>query len=265
MSLGIAIHGAAGRMGQRLVALGHADESVQLVAAIDNADSDRTGMDAGEAAGAGTIGVPISAGWPNACDAVIDFSVPGATDHLVEECVKRGFPLVFATTGLTDDQHRRLESAAAAIPIVRAASMSTAVNLTMKLAEIAGRTLKELPGGVDVEILERHHRFKEDAPSGTALAFGRIIAEAMQKPRAVHGREGRVGARPADEIGYHAVRTGDNPGEHTIVFGMLGETIELKVAATNRDCYAQGALAAAKWLQGKPPGMYDMQDVLGLK
>ena len=129
----------------------------------------------------------------------------------------------------------------------------------------AGKVLKDYPSGVDVEIIERHHRFKEDAPSGTALKFGEVAAEAMGLTDHVHGREGRTGKRTAQEIGYHAVRTGDNPGEHTIVFGMLGETIELRVAASNRDCYAQGAILAAKWLVGKPAGLYNMQDVLGLK
>jgi 4-hydroxy-tetrahydrodipicolinate reductase len=117
---------------------------------------------------------------------------------------------------------------------------------------------------VDVEIMERHHRFKEDAPSGTALRFGEIIAGAMGQTRHVHGREGRPGKRPNDEIGYHAIRIGDNPGEHTIVFGLLGETLELTVRASNRDCYAHGALAAAKFLAGKPAGMYGMGDVLGI-
>ncbi|MEM1305212.1 MAG: 4-hydroxy-tetrahydrodipicolinate reductase, partial [Planctomycetota bacterium] len=152
---------------------------------------------------------------------------------------------------------------AGTIPIVKAASMSTAVNLTMKLAETAAGTLRDLQP--DVEIIERHHRYKEDSPSGTALAFGSIIGGEMGVSGETHGRHGRPGERPRDEIGYHAVRTGDNPGEHTIVFGLLGETIELRVAATNRDCYATGAFTAAKWLQGKPAGMYDMQDVLGLK
>ncbi|MEM6798914.1 MAG: 4-hydroxy-tetrahydrodipicolinate reductase [Planctomycetota bacterium] len=260
----VAIHGAAGRMGLRLVALGEADDDIELVAAIENAFSNKSGADAGELAGAGAIGVPVSTSWPDTCDAVIDFSVPEATDALVEECVKRGVPLVFATTGLSGEQQQRLTSAAAVIPIVKAASMSTAVNLTMKLAETAAATLKGHATGVDVEIIERHHRYKEDAPSGTALAFGKVIANAMGVTGETHGRHGRPGERPRDEIGYHAVRTGDNPGEHTIVFGLLGETIELRVAATNRDCYATGALNAAKWLQGKPPGMYDMQDVLGL-
>jgi 4-hydroxy-tetrahydrodipicolinate reductase len=142
--------------------------------------------------------------------------------------------------------------------------MSLAVNLAMKLTATAAAALKDHPSGADVEIIERHHRFKEDSPSGTALKFGEIVAGVMGQPKAVHGREGRPGARPHGEIGYHAVRTGDNPGEHTIVFGMLGETLELRVAASNRDCYAQGALMAAAWLVGKPAGLYGMNDVLGL-
>ncbi len=196
--------------------------------------------------------------------AVIDFSVPEATDKLVDICVNRRIPLVFATTGLIEAQEEQLQVASESIPIVKAASMSLAVNLTMKLAEIAGLALRDHPTGADVEIIERHHRFKEDAPSGTALAFGRILATAMGQTAEQHGRSGRPGQRPHNEIGYHAVRVGDNPGEHTIVFGLLGETVELRVAATNRDCYAQGAIVAAKWLQGKPPGLYSMQDVLGL-
>jgi 4-hydroxy-tetrahydrodipicolinate reductase len=140
--------------------------------------------------------------------------------------------------------------------------MSLAVNLTMKLAETAARALRDRDA--DVEILERHHRFKEDAPSGTALKFGQIIAGEMGQTEHRHGREGRPGARPHHEIGYHAIRVGDNPGEHTIVFALLGETIELTVRASNRDCYAAGALAAAKFLVGKPAGLYAMSDVLGL-
>jgi 4-hydroxy-tetrahydrodipicolinate reductase len=117
---------------------------------------------------------------------------------------------------------------------------------------------------VDVEIIESHHRFKEDAPSGTALKFGQILSDAMGISAQTHGRSGRPGARPRNEIGYHAVRAGDDPGQHTILFGMLGEKLELRVAASNRDCYAQGALLAAEWLVGKPPGLYGMNDVLSL-
>jgi 4-hydroxy-tetrahydrodipicolinate reductase len=142
--------------------------------------------------------------------------------------------------------------------------MSLAVNLAMKLAETAAAALKDHPSGADVEIIERHHRFKEDAPSGTALKFGEIIARMMGHTDERHGRSGRPGQRPHGEIGYHAVRTGDHPGQHTISFGLLGETLEIDVRATNRDCYAHGALAAAKFLAGKKPGLYSMNDVLGL-
>jgi 4-hydroxy-tetrahydrodipicolinate reductase len=142
--------------------------------------------------------------------------------------------------------------------------MSLAVNLTMKLAETAARALAVNMSNVDVEIIERHHRFKADSPSGTALRFGELIARTMGQSQSRHGREGLVGARTPSEIGYHAVRAGDDPGQHTILFGMPGELIELRVAATSRDCYAAGALQAAKFLMGKGPGLYSMSDVLGL-
>lgn len=251
-------------MGQRLIALAAAAPDIEVVAALESADHAKAGSDAGVVAGIGEIGLPLGPDWPESVDAVIDFSVPEATNALVAQCVEHKVPLVFATTGLSSDQEQLLADASQTIPIVKAASMSMAVNLTMKLTEIAGRALRNHPTGADVEIIERHHRFKEDSPSGTALAFGKIVADAMGQTTQAHGRSGRPGARPHDEIGYHAVRTGDNPGEHTIVFGLLGETIELRVAATNRDCYAQGALVAAGWLQGKSPALYNMQDVLGL-
>jgi 4-hydroxy-tetrahydrodipicolinate reductase len=167
-----------------------------------------------------------------------------------------------ATTGLSDQQVQKRDAAAGQIPVLWAPNMSLAVNLVMKLAQNAAEALKDQDA--DVEILERHHRFKEDAPSGSALKFGQLIAQVMGQTGAAHGRQGRPGRRPHAEIGYHAIRVGDNPGEHTIVFAMLGEMIELTVRATSRDCYAQGALAAAKFLAQQPPGMYDMSDVLGL-
>jgi 4-hydroxy-tetrahydrodipicolinate reductase len=265
MSLKVAIHGAAGRMGQRLIALGSADPEIEIVAAIESSGQVNLGNDAGVEAGIGPVGTTLSYTWPDTADAVIDFSVPEATPRLLEECVERRQPLVYATTGLSPAQEELIKAAAEVIPIVKAASMSLTVNLTMKLVEIATQALKDNPRGVDIEILERHHRFKEDSPSGTALAFGKIVANVLGDATHVHGRSGRPGQRPRNEIGYHAIRAGDNPGEHTILFGLLGESIELRVAATSRDCYAQGALVAAGWLQGKPPGLYSMQDVLGLR
>jgi 4-hydroxy-tetrahydrodipicolinate reductase len=249
-------------MGRRLVALAAEDPQLALVAAIDSADHPNAGDDAGIVAGVGPLGTPVSATLDVEADVVVDFSVPEAADAMVQVCARRQIPLVFATTGLTDEQDARVRAASQRTAVLRAPNMSLAVNLTMKLAQVAARALKE--NDADVEILERHHRFKEDSPSGTALKFGQIIAAEMGQTRHSHGRRGRPGKRPHDEIGYHAIRTGDNPGEHTIVFAMLGEVVELSVRATSRDCYAQGALAAAKFLAGKPPGMYDMNDVLGL-
>lgn len=249
-------------MGQRLMTLASADQELLVAAAIDSANHPRQGEDAGTVAGVKPLGVPVSADLNVPVDAVIDFSVPAAVEKIVETCRQKKIPLVVATTGIGEAQMAKIRSAAQEIPLLWSPSMSLAVNVTMKLAEIAGKALKDCDA--DVEILERHHRFKEDAPSGTALKFGQIIAGAMGQTAARHGREGRPGKRPHNEIGYHAIRVGDNPGEHTIVFGMLGETIELTVRASNRDCYAVGALAGAKFLQGKRPGLYGMNDVLGL-
>jgi 4-hydroxy-tetrahydrodipicolinate reductase len=262
MTLHVAIHGAAGRMGRRLVALAAADPELAVAAALESAGHPSLGEDAGLVAGVGSIGVPVSASLDADADAVIDFSVPAAAEAVAALCVEKGIPLVCATTGLDEARMQKLRRAAERIPVLWAPNMSLAVNLTMKLAEIAARSLADKDA--DVEILERHHRYKEDAPSGTALKFGQIIAGVMGQTEHRHGREGRPGKRPHGEIGYHAIRAGDDPGQHTIVFAMPGETVELTVRATHRDCYAQGALAAARFLAGKPPGMYAMADVLGL-
>ncbi|MFT5526296.1 MAG: 4-hydroxy-tetrahydrodipicolinate reductase [Pirellulaceae bacterium] len=260
----IAIHGAAGRMGQRLVALGSQDNDLQVVATLEYAQHPRLGMDAGSVAGVDEIGTLLTATLDVDVEAMIDFSVPAGAEAAIDLCAERGIPLVMATTGLTAEQENKIRAAAEKIPVVWAPNMSTAVNLTMKLATMAAATLKGVGGGVDVEIIDRHHRYKEDSPSGTALKFGQLIADAMGQTEHVHGREGITGQRSQNEIGYHALRVGDNPGEHTIVFSMLGETVELIVRASNRDCYAQGALTAAKFVAGKPAGLYNMYDVLNL-
>ena len=264
MTTQLAIHGAAGRMGQRLVALGHADETLHLVAAVEWEGHPQFGMDAGTVAGIGEIGLPLTNTLPEGTQAVIDFSVPMGAESITKICLEQRVPLVMATTGLSDEQQDLLKETSTKTAVVWAPNMSLAVNLTMKLSEIAAEALQDLPGGADVEIIERHHRYKQDAPSGTALKFGELIANIMKQKEHVHGREGITGERSHGEIGYHALRTGDDPGQHTIVFGMLGETIELKVGATNRDCYALGALRAAQWVQDKEPGLYNMYDVLGI-
>ena len=193
---------------------------------------------------------------------MIDFSLPSGAESAVKTCMAKGVPLVLATTGLSESQTKLVHDAAKKIPLLWAPNMSLAVNLTMKLAQVAAKALKDQDA--DVEILERHHRFKEDSPSGTALKFGELIAGEMGQTSDVHGRCGRCGARPHAEIGYHAIRVGDDAGQHTIVFGMIGETVELTVRASNRDCYVHGAFAAAKYLVDKPAGLYSMEDVLAL-
>jgi len=273
-SLRLVVHGAAGRMGRRVVALACEDPAIEMVAGVEYEGNSLLGTDVAALAGLAPRGIVLQSQWPEwIADgkpgrAVIDFSLPTAVDRCVQHCIGAGAPLVVATTGLEPEQHETLRNASRSIPICWAPSMSLTVNLTMRLAQQVTAALKDIPGGIDIEIIERHHRFKEDAPSGTALKFGDLIAKELQRDggeiRHVHGREGKTGRRSPAEIGYHAVRVGDNPGEHTIVFGMLGEKIELNVAASSRDCYATGAIAAAKWLQGKPPGLYDMFDVLGM-
>ena len=196
---------------------------------------------------------------------VIDFSLPGAVAGIARASADRGVPLVVATTGLEPADEQAVEAATATIPVLVSPSMSLAVNIAMDLVGRAGRLLAGVGSRADAEIIECHHHHKEDAPSGTALKFGRIVREAMGQAREVHGREGRPGARPADEIGYHALRSGDNPGEHTILFGLEGESLSINVRATNRDSYARGALAAAAFLVGKPAGRYRMEDVIGIQ
>ena len=259
----IAVNGAAGRMGRRIVALVHTDADLEVAAALDSPKSPNFGHDAGELAGVGTIGIPVGSDLPANVDVVIDFSTPEGLAAIAEVCGSRAIALVAAATGLNDQQREAVTTAAQTAPVVMAPNMSLGVNLTMTLARSAARVLKNVPGGVDVEIVERHHRFKEDAPSGTALKFGEIIAEEMGQTEHVHGRHGRPGVRPRGEIGYHALRTGDNVGEHTIVFGLIGETIDLVVRGQTRDSYAYGALMAARFLATQRAGLYTMSDVLG--
>lgn len=260
----IAVNGAAGRMGKRIIVQAIEADDIRIVDALEYDTHPDLGKDVGRVAGTGDIGVLLTSGLSGAVHAVIDFSTPAGAEHIVAECVGNGVPLVMATTGLSEEQQKQVKYAAETIPVVWAPNMSMAANMLMKLSEMTAATLAAGKVDADVEILERHHRFKEDAPSGTALRFGELIANKMGLTNTAHGREGAVGQRPRSEIGYHAVRVGDNPGEHTIVFGLMGETIELTVRASSRDCYALGAIAAARFIAGKRPGLYDMYDVLGL-
>ena len=264
MKTRLAIHGACGRMGQRLVALAREDSSLHVVAALESAAHPKLGQDCGEIAGVGNIGVPVTSELPLGLrvDCVIDFSAPAAVPGIAKLCVDRKLPLVIATTGLEAEHKTEIDHAAHHTAVLLSPSMSLVVNLLFKLTKLAGEAL--IGQGFDVEIIERHHRFKKDAPSGTAAEFAKIVQGAMKQSRIVYGREGITGERPSDEIGVHAIRAGDNVGEHTIQFSALGETMELVHKGYSRDSYARGALAAAKYLAGKPAGRYTMADGLGL-
>jgi 4-hydroxy-tetrahydrodipicolinate reductase len=258
------VHGAAGRMGHRVVALASQDPQIELVATLERDGHPQLGQDAGRLCGIDAIGIPLQTDTESAADVVVDFSAPQGAAAVTAFCRRRQLPLVMATTGLSAEVQAQLRSLSRDVAVVWSPNMSLAVNLVMKLAMTAAGALSTYASGVDVEIIERHHRFKEDAPSGTALQLGELITDIMGQSRHVHGRQGRTGKRSREEIGYHALRVGDNPGEHTVVFGMLGETVELTVRASNRDCYAVGALAAAKFAAGRPAGLYTMFDVLDL-
>lgn len=260
----IGINGACGRMGQRIVQLAHEDKSLEIGAALEAAKHPLHGCDIGDIAGLGKLGVAVRHDLPASLhlNVVVDFSLPEGTMTVLPLCVQRRIPIVVATTGHSAAQKQEIEAAAHETAVLMAPNMSLAVNVLMKLVAQAAQVLKGK--GFDVEILERHHRFKKDSPSGTALHFAKIVQEAMGQTQLRHGREGLVGERPPSEIGVHAIRVGDNVGEHTILFSTLGETLELTHRAHARDCYARGALQAAKFLADRPPGRYTMNDVLGL-
>jgi 4-hydroxy-tetrahydrodipicolinate reductase len=260
----IGINGACGRMGQRLVVLGYEDKDLTVAAALETPGHPQTGRDIGEVVGLGKIGVLVNSFVPleQRLNVLIDFSAPEGTMGVLPMCLERRIPIVVATTGHTPAQRREIEAAAHHTAVLMAPNMSLAVNVLMKLVRQAATALKDKD--FDVEIIERHHRYKKDSPSGTALHFAKIVQEVMGQTELRHGREGLVGERPPQEIGVHAVRVGDNVGEHAIVFSTLGETMELVHRAHTRDCYARGALQAAKFLADRPPGRYTMEDVLGL-
>ena len=260
----LAIFGATGRMGRRLVALAHFDPELTVAAAVASPGSQHLGIDAGTLAGIGAIGVAITSQLDVnvPIDCAIDFSTPTGTAIALKACVARQIPLVVATTGHEPHEKQEIEAAAHETAILLSPNTSLVVNLLFKLSQITGEALAGK--GFDVEIIERHHRHKKDAPSGTATQFARIIQQEMGQLNLQHGREGLLGERPLAEIGIHAVRAGDNVGEHTIIFAAPGETLELVHKGTSRDSYARGALTAAAFLSGKGAGRYTMADVLGL-
>ncbi len=260
----VGINGAAGRMGQRLIALASEDPELTVGAALESPGHPKLGLDAGEVAGINRLGVSLHSGLAGdqPVNVLVDFSSPEGTMHAVRTCVARRIPLVVATTGHSAQQRRDIEEAAHETALLMSPNMSLVVNVLFELTRRAATMLKDRD--FDVEIVERHHRFKKDSPSGTAVQFARIIQEIMGQGELRHGREGLVGERPRDEIGMHAIRAGDNVGEHMIIFSALGESMELVHKAYSRDSYARGALLAAKFLSTRPAGRYTMNDVLGL-
>lgn len=259
----IAISGAGGRMGRRVAALAIDSEQFDVVAGLEAPGHETVGKDIGELAGVGRFGVKVTSELAARADVLVDFSTSAGTLAWLAACRKAAMPMVIGTTGLTDSQRAEVADAAGQIPVVQAANMSVGVNVLLKLVAAAA---KALGADYDVEIAEAHHRFKTDAPSGTAIALAKSICQSLGKEygeTVVFGRGGQS-PRKAGEIGIHALRVGDTVGEHAVHFGNLGETVTLAHSAHKRDTFARGALRAAAWLVGRPAGLYTMADVLGL-
>jgi 4-hydroxy-tetrahydrodipicolinate reductase len=262
----IGIFGANGRMGRALITVAK-EQQLNLTAATVRAGSDLIGVDAGELAGVGKLGLPLSAtgaGSINNADIWVDFTMPEAMLAHLQLAVAAKKAMVIGVTGLTDAQYQQVQQASRQIPVVWAPNMSVGVNLLLHLVQTAAKVMGQT---ADIEIIEAHHRFKKDAPSGTAMAIGASIAKALDRDLAkvaVYGREGITGEREQQTIGFATVRGGDIIGDHTALFADLGERLEISHKASSRNTFAQGALRAALWLQNKQSGLYSMQQVLGL-
>ena len=265
MKTRLTIVGAAGRMGRRITALAAESGQFEIVAAVEHAACAEIGKDAGTVAGVASLNVAIGSSWPVESDVAIDFSLPQAADETLKQCVAGGIALVMGTTGLSDDQQKAIEGAARKIPVVYGTNMSVGMNV---LFALVGKTAAILGDEYDIEIIEQHHRFKKDAPSGSALTLARNICQATGRDASaslVHGRSGKEALRQKGEIGMHAVRAGDTTGVHSVIYGTLGETITLNHTAHTRDTFVRGALRAAQWLAGKAPGLYTVPDALGIE
>jgi 4-hydroxy-tetrahydrodipicolinate reductase len=265
MTVKVAIHGAGGRMGRVLVQLIHDAPDLELAAAVDAPNSPLLGKDAGELAGVGALGWPLTANLEAiaSADVVIDFSLPVALPPLLDAVQRYSRPLVLATTGLSDANWAQVEQAARSVPLVAAPNYSMGVAVLYHLAQRASALLADF----DLEVIEMHHRNKVDAPSGTALGLVQAAARGRDldpRANAVYGREGHPGKRTDNEIGVMTLRGGDVIGDHTLILAGPGERLELTHKATSRDLFARGALRAARWVAGQSPGRYGMDHVLGL-
>jgi 4-hydroxy-tetrahydrodipicolinate reductase len=263
----IAIAGVGGRMGRTLVEACQSNDAVYLAAATERAGSSLIGADVGEVTGVGWLGIPVSDHLDSVTDmfdVLIDFTSPAATVSNLEVCRQAGRRIVIGTTGLDDAGKSAIATAARDIGVVFAPNMSVGVNLCLKLLDLAARVLGDQ---VDIEIVEAHHRHKVDAPSGTALRMGEVVADALGRDLdecAVYCREGQTGARNRHSIGFQTLRAGDIVGEHTVMFADVGERIEITHKASSRMTFANGAVRAACWVAKRDAGQFDMQDVLGL-
>jgi len=263
----IAIVGAAGRMGKILIEACAQSENAQLTVATEHPDSSLIGADAGEVAGIGKNNVKIAPNLDQAendFDVLIDFTRPVPTLNHLDWCVKNKKAMIIGTTGFSDDEKAQIETAGHKIPIVFAANYSVGVTLSLKLLELAAKVLGD---SVDIEIIEAHHRYKVDAPSGTALKMGEVIADTLGRDLnecAVYGRHGVTGERDHKTIGFETIRAGDIVGEHTVMFADIGERLEITHKASSRMTFAKGAVRSATWIVKQPPRVYDMQDVLEL-
>jgi 4-hydroxy-tetrahydrodipicolinate reductase len=263
----IAIAGAAGRMGRYLIQACHQTDGVQVTAALEQPECTLLGSDAGELAGIGKLGVVVTVDIHAVLkdfDVLIDFTRPEPTLAKLSACRAAGKRMVIGTTGFSDAQKAEIAAAGQQIAIVFAPNMSVGVNLCLKLLDLAARVLGD---EVDIEIIEAHHRHKVDAPSGTALRMGEVVAAALGrdlKECAVYGRQGHTGERERKTIGFETIRAGDIVGDHTVLFAGSGEIVEITHKASSRMTFANGAVRAAGWLTGQSSGLFDMQDVLGL-
>lgn len=258
----IAVNGACGRMGARIVALVCEDPGLKLVAALEREGHPLLGKDAGIIAGCGEIDLKVTAALHADADVLIEFSSPESAIGIAEVCAKKKTALVVGTTGLNPQQHEKMREFSRQIPCIVSPNMCVGVNV---MFDVASQMARMLGNDFDIEIVETHHRFKKDSPSGTALRLAEKICDATQKKMdkdVVYGRQGLTGERPVNQIGIHAVRSGDVVGDHTVVFGGMGERIEITHKAHTRDTFVRGAIRAAKYLSKKPPGMYTMSDVL---
>jgi len=266
MGTRLVIIGAAGRMGRRILSLAAKSGQFDIIAAVDRPGHPDIGKVYSLESASGPIDITMTDNYPTvAADVAIDFSQPEAVDETIDYCLKNNVALVSGTTGLSEPQRDKMKAASGKIPVIYGTNMSVGMNV---LFALVGRVASMLGDEYDIEIVEQHHRFKKDAPSGSALTLAENICQATGRdfPDALtHGRSGKDALRQKGTIGMHAVRAGDITGVHSIIFGTLGETVTLNHTANNRDTFVRGALRAAKWLVGKKPATYSMADILGIK